>query len=657
MRKRIIAKGNIHRSDYLRTLVTDTLPGDIPIIISNDGFYRNLGIDKMLNENQREFAGKILNSNRSYTFPYRYNILKAGGGARRLSLTHPSAQMEVARFYRDFGNLICYYCRKSEASIRSPEKVGSLFFVRGALSEANKLKGPGIDTTDIESSISNPASYFTYRGYNRAYKFFNSNEYMRLEKRYSVMYFADVAKCFTSIYTHTIFWAVADVQTAKDNTASSTFSNSFDRLMQSMNFNETNGICVGAEVSRVFAEVILSEVDRRVISIMKKHGLKYRSNYEFKRYVDDYYLFTDNDQTSRRLISAIELALADFNMHLNEGKLQKVDRPFITKKSRIVRDANINLNAFFERFIGSDCCPGGTYIYPKKIWRSASLLRSLLESIKSTCFDHAAGYDGVSNYIIGALASRVRSIIGDCELGLGRDGVTSDEYLDTLVMLLEGIYFFYNVNPTLPSSLKVAQAAIQAANFVEKYVPERSAFLSEQLVRWTFQFIKSLSGSTIHAETASVPLEALNILIVLGEVGKNDIIASKAIVEFCGSVKALNYFEIVSFLFCMKDDAKFASLRNDLVARASAILREGLGIRVDAQAAHLSLDLLACPFVDSNVRADLFSNLRANVGLAPISKAKALAAVKAFEDEPWFVNWKETDLLRMIRKKELSDVY
>ncbi|NML91208.1 RNA-directed DNA polymerase [Sphingobium sp. TB-6] len=309
MRKSVIAKGNIHPNDHARALVTDTLPGDVPIVVSNDGFYKNIKAIPHANGHYQEFIDRLLKRARPYTIPYRYNILRPNGSPRKLSLMHPSGQIEVANFYREYGNLIAYFCRKSDASIRSPRKVGSLFFVRGRGSEKNKLKGAGIDTTNLENTVSNPASYFAYSGYDRIYKFFNSTDYMRLEKKYAVMYFADISKCFNSIYTHTLFWATADVATAKDNTSVAGFSNAFDKLMQSVNYNETNGICVGAEVSRIFAELILSEVDKRAIENLRKDSLNFKINYEFRRYVDDFIIFADDDVVAQKVMSSIKIAL------------------------------------------------------------------------------------------------------------------------------------------------------------------------------------------------------------------------------------------------------------------------------------------------------------------------------------------------------------
>jgi len=136
MFKKLIAKGNLYRSDFHRALITDTTPGDVPIIFSNDGFYKNLKVLSASNQHLREFVELMLQPTRTYTLPYRYNILQTGIKTRRLSLVHPSGQVAVSEFYRDFGDLICYYCRKSASSIRAPKKIGSTFFVRGPSARA-----------------------------------------------------------------------------------------------------------------------------------------------------------------------------------------------------------------------------------------------------------------------------------------------------------------------------------------------------------------------------------------------------------------------------------------------------------------------------------------------------------------------------------------
>lgn len=657
MPKGVIAKGNIHRSDYLRALVSDTQPGDVPIVVSNDGFYKNAKEMAAAPTAVDPVIAKLLDPHKPFTVPYRYNIMRPDKGFRRLSLAHPQAQLAVVDFYKVYGNLICHYCQKSTVSLRSPRKSGSTYFIRGPQSDLNKFKGSGLETVDLENTTSNPATYFAYAGVSRAFRFFQSSEYLRLEKRYSVMYFTDISKCFNSIYTHTLYWAVADIDTAKNNTSAISFSNSFDRLMQSMNYNETNGICVGAEISRLFAEVILSETDKRVLEAMSRLKKKYRTDFELRRYVDDYYVFAVDSVTANQVLTCIELALAEFNLHLSKEKTHEVPRPFMTVKSRLISDANVSLERFFEKFVASDFGEHGRYSYPMRVRRPGALLRSFLDSVKSSCFDHKAGYQTTSNYVIGALASRLSALVEGYTERSKHDEFNVDHYVDAVLLILEAVYFFYNVNPTVPSSLRVAQAAIEAARFFDAHVPDRSQFLAEQIVRWTLQFIRSISASTSHSESNCVPLEALNILLVLGEVGRTETLARQAITEFCGQIDTLNYFEIVSFLYCMGDGAEFSQQRTTLYERSLEIIFSQHGVRVESESAHLALDLLACPFLTVEQRAGLYNQLRKHLELPQVSKAKAEEAITGFVPKPWFVDWSETNLLRLIQKKELSAVY
>lgn len=659
MFKRILQKGNVHQSDYLRALLSDTMPADIPIIVSNDGFYRNLKHPAALHPNMMEFVQKLLTPARAYTYPFRYNIMRPSGSPRRLSLIHPSAQVSVAEFYRDAGHLICYYARRSKASIRAPQKVASLFFVRGPATNMNALKGGRVDTVQLEDAVANPASYFAYRGYSRAYQFFSSPEYLRLEKKFRVNYVTDVAKCFSSIYTHTMYWAIIDTLAAKENTNASTFSNRFDRLMQSMNFNETNGICVGAEISRVFAELILGEVDRRTISslVTSERSLVFRKDYEFFRYVDDYYIFADSDEVAQRVLASISSNLSSFNLHLSEQKTHKIARPFITEKSRVIRDANVNLSIFFNKFICSDTHRDYHFLYPKQIWRGEALLRAFLESMKASCFDHETGYEASSDYVVSALASRIATLNATVDVADEAGKADKEHYLPALLVLLEAAFFFYSVNPTVSSSHKLAQASILAARLVKRTEPHRHQMLIEQVVRWTNQVLRALLATCSHADNECVPLEVLNVLLVVGDLNADETHAQRAIADCCHNVGSAGYFELVSYLFCIKNRPEHNDLRKALFKRGRELIGARLGVQVDSETAHLALDLLACPYLPSDKRASFFNNLRMRVGLPALPKADALAAVKACEATPWFVNWKETDLLSLIRKKELSSVY
>jgi hypothetical protein len=218
MSKRKHIKGNLRRSDFIRAVITDTAPYEIPLIISNDGFYRNLVERSSASPPLADIIEKLIGSaSDKYTIPYRYKISKDTKSSRQLSLLHPSNQFKICHFYQKFETLITYYCSKGSFSIRRPYKTGSTFFFKSPFADANKYKNNRVDTSELDLFARNPASFFSYDGVDRLYKFFISDDYGQLEKKYPNMLLMDVSKCFSSVYTHSIAWALKGTQHSKDN--------------------------------------------------------------------------------------------------------------------------------------------------------------------------------------------------------------------------------------------------------------------------------------------------------------------------------------------------------------------------------------------------------------------------------------------------------
>ena len=154
-----------------------------------------------------------------------------------------------------------------------------------------------------------------------------------------------------------------------------------------------------------------------------------------------------------------------------------------------------------------------------------------------------------------------------------------------------------------------------------------------------------------------MPVEVLNIVIPMHELADGESLVDTLIGEICADISEFGYFEIISFLFLCKGHTTHSSLVNRLFSRSKDVVDDSLGPRIDSQAAHLCLDILSCPYIPVDRRGAWFNNLQGRCGLPTLSRADAQAAVSAIEANPWFVRWGEIDLLSMLRKKELSDVY
>ena len=284
-----------------RTLLSDVLPYEVPLSFSNRHFYSFVLENKVecINVENCFFRWKegsdalsalihILfslpinqNKNRSKTleikgistvyeeynpslgvgkgpspnlssFSYKINHKKSE--FRDLTIPHPRSQMSVVEFYDRHKETILYYTSLSNFSLRKPHKTSSYKFMKDRL-HYSRLTDKEIDSI-IEvhnKEYENLKSFFSYQKISNIYKFYESYLYHKCEKRYDNLEKLDVSKCFDSIYTHSIVWAVIGKSASKEDiqNANKSFGGRFDKLMQRMHYGETNGIVIGPEFSRI----------------------------------------------------------------------------------------------------------------------------------------------------------------------------------------------------------------------------------------------------------------------------------------------------------------------------------------------------------------------------------------------------------------------
>lgn len=647
-------KWNMDRRDHDRALLTETAPYEVPLIFSNNGFYKNLHQIQSASPNLRDVITRLFASDkRDYTIPLRYKISKNLISTRQLSLLHPAAQYQVSKFYAKYENLICYYCGSSPFSMRYPAKIGSSYFFSGTRAEVNRYRKDAIDTVADDKAVRNPASYFAYRQYDRLYKFFRSAEFLRLEKKFSYMWMLDVSSCFGSIYTHTITWALKDINEAKNNVWSESFGSDFDKLMQKMNFNETNGICIGPEVSRLFAELILQKIDRNVVKAAAAKNLHDKQHYECRRYVDDYILFAQTEEVAIQIRSLISDCLAEFKLDLNEQKIEKLVRPFQTKKTQIIEDLGEVIEHITEVLVEP---PDETFkgTFPARLFRPDAVVKSAIRKIKGCCFEHQMGFDAASNYVVSGLCRTLEGFINShSEAAAANKEIDEDRYVTAFLVILEVVYFLYTVAPTVSTSFKVAKASVLSFEFFKSNFPDRSVRLGEQLSNWMLQIVRSLRPSEDFR--SAIPIELVNVLLALSVLDVQQLLTSDRLSELL-NINEASYFTLVSALFYVKDRAQFADIRDAVMKRADHIL-SAQDMRKHAEAAHLAMDLLACPYLPHAYREALATSVVAVCGINPLAPADVTALVAEIQSRPWFVGWASIDMLSMIRKKELSAVY
>ncbi len=370
-----------------RVLLSDTMPYELPLIFSNRGFYRflvknsiEMDEDKTLlwnttmpdgafellklimgmRKSTKKADGKLKGGGNEFIMqsqPFNYKIVHKPTKPRVLSLIHPANQIRVVAFYEKYRSMILHFTSKSKFSIRYPSDVACFYYYRDQLH--NKLLGRRVDSTEqFFNEYENLRTYFTYKEFSNIYKFYESYRYQRAEKKYQHLCKLDLQSCFDSIYTHSITWAVnggKDVYKAifPFEDFMRTFGGEFDYLMQKMNYNETNGIVIGPEFSRIFAEIILQYIDTETeAKAFRDKKLVHKRDYEIYRYVDDYFIFYNEPKVLEDIRAILVETLHEYKLKFGNDKNGEFDCPVVTDitraKLRIDKliDDNLTVSAY-----------------------------------------------------------------------------------------------------------------------------------------------------------------------------------------------------------------------------------------------------------------------------------------------------------------------
>ena len=149
----------------------------------------------------------------------------------------------------------------------------------------------------------------------------------------------DITDCYSSIYTHSIPWALHGKEDIKNDIANPTkpktyfLGNDIDVTIQSMQFSQTNGIPQGSALMDFIAEIILGYSDEQLSLKIEKYNNEADNkinDYHILRYRDDYRIFATNQETLIKIAKLLTETLFELNFKLNSQKT------FITEN--IVRD-------------------------------------------------------------------------------------------------------------------------------------------------------------------------------------------------------------------------------------------------------------------------------------------------------------------------------
>eukprot|EP01047_Picozoa_sp_COSAG01_P038849 COSAG01_NODE_3175_length_6465_cov_2.887527_3_plen_539_part_00 len=191
---------------------------------------------------------------------------------------------------------------------------------------------------------------------------------LELALEYEYMITTDIQSCYSSIYTHTIAWAIHTKDVAKgergtrDDKGKVVIGNMIDKFITAMNGGQTNGLPQGSILMNFIAEIVLSYGDEQIFDNINKNTENKIGPYKILRYRDDYRIFVKNQADGELILRVVSESLRELNFQLNSTKTNiqdniieasfKADKLYNTLHGRLFKDVESStLEGFYNQML------------------------------------------------------------------------------------------------------------------------------------------------------------------------------------------------------------------------------------------------------------------------------------------------------------------
>ena len=264
------------------------------------------------------------------TYPLKYRIMKGNGTFREMGLMQPLSALNVYFFIQCYQKEIFSYFKKNhtfsiryhknntDLSYKTSQKNITSYFLKSS----QKIKKIEIQQAGNFFKI---VPFISINSFTDAYCWQSSN--------FKFKYFAkiDYKSCFDSIYSHVFSWIVEPHMFDAKQASNTNLFIVIDRILQNINGRSSNGILTGPEFSRMIAEILLQHIDQQVLLTLEAAGFKHKLDYRIFRYVDDIFIFANDDSTIDKIITQIQAVANKFRLSINELKISKEETPSLPK--------------------------------------------------------------------------------------------------------------------------------------------------------------------------------------------------------------------------------------------------------------------------------------------------------------------------------------
>lgn len=668
----------LSKNDFSRVILMDVLPYELPFILTNEGFYtalyNNTKKQSFLSTN-KFLKDLFFSQNVTETYPLNYKIYKDKNSERTLSLIHPKAQIHFVAIYKKYYQFILYLCSKSSYSLRFPSQITYAYYgkQKGNLDASDKFKDENINLEEIDPVYA--SSFFEYKKYAFLYKFYDSYEFQRIEKQFNFLYKFDIAKCFPSISTFQLSKSLRDQVNHNTVKHLHSFEKEFEKNMLFSNGDNSHGIVVGPEFSRIFAEIILQNIDIKIKKILIDKNLIEGRDYIIKRYVDDYFLFFNQQSTKDIIHKNIINVLEEFSLYSNDAKNIEYDIPFITGVTKAKYDINELLSEFFDKYLSEN----NENLHTASLNFYSKIAIKLINELKCIVHNNEIQYSSITGYFFSIIKRKITDIEENTKIYLTNND--SDNLTKSLLIILDISFFVYSMDFRVRSTYLISQIIIiidEIMRHVNKLIAKEVEDINLKILLANNnhdRIRKKIYDDTYTALNSAISkgqvryIESLNLLIATRDINRGNRLPEDFLARVLGislensDQNNITYFQLmVALFYSYRKKTEYNKLYTKVIEIIINKLSDNkLTIFNSSELAHLFLDSLSCPYIATNEKLAIFDLVINQHYIQPLmTKVERMELFEYISKNIWFIDWntKSMDAIKkLLMKKELQHSY
>ena len=265
------------RYNYLPT--GKKYPDDIPYKVFTTEDFTPEVADEMLNQYRR--------SRRKGYDQIEYRTTRFNNVTRLMHIPQPLPYARLCKCISENWEKLSHICENPNSQLK-PAQHNNRILIMGEYTNLERVSVMGSDQfTELRSQLK-----------------ISTGNFYRAE--------ADISSFFSSIYTHSIPWALVGLNEAKTNSRKyNLWYNKLDKTQRDLKRGETQGVPIGPATSHIVSEIILYKIDERLC----------KEGYQFTRYIDDYKCYCETRERAENFILVLEQELRKYLLNLNISKV------------------------------------------------------------------------------------------------------------------------------------------------------------------------------------------------------------------------------------------------------------------------------------------------------------------------------------------------